>query len=195
MSVILAMCLFSLSMSISPGPVNLITLTTGVNHGVRKAMPFVSGATLGFTLLLIFVGLGVGQLAAENTELMQLLGYIGTGFICYMGFKIATAKPELNVTEVQRPSFVQGFLLQWLNPKAWFACLAGVSAFNLSGQYSALFMFTGLYFMICYASISSWAVLGSRISGLLADKSNLTIFNRVMGGTLIAVAMYLLYLQ
>ncbi len=118
MSVILAMCLFSLSMSISPGPVNLITLTTGVNHGVRKAMPFVSGATLGFTLLLLFVGLGVGLLAAENTELMQLLGYIGTGFICYMGFKIATAKPELNLAAEQHPSFVQGFLLQWLNPKA-----------------------------------------------------------------------------
>jgi threonine/homoserine/homoserine lactone efflux protein len=64
MSVIFAMCLFSLSMSISPGPVNLITLSTGVNHGFKNAMPFVSGATLGFTLLLLMVGLGLGGLAS-----------------------------------------------------------------------------------------------------------------------------------
>lgn len=195
MSVILAMCLFSLSMSISPGPVNLITLSTGVNHGVRSAMPFVAGATVGFSILLLFIGLGVGQVAAENTSLMAMLGYIGSGFICYMGYKIATSDGNVEIKRQNRPTFFQGAALQLLNPKAWIACLAGVSAFNLSASYEALIVFSILYFVICYASVSSWAVLGSRISYLLTNDRNLVIFNRVMGGILIIVAVYLASLQ
>lgn len=195
MSVILAMCLFSLSMSISPGPVNLITLSTGVNHGVRSAMPFVAGATVGFSILLVFIGLGVGQVAAENTELMAVLGYIGSGFICYMGYKIATSDGDVEIKRQNRPTFLQGAALQLLNPKAWIACLAGVSAFNLSASYETLMVFSILYFVICYASVSSWAVLGARISHLLTNDRNLRVFNRVMGGTLVIVAVYLVSLQ
>jgi len=195
MSVILAMCLFSLSMSISPGPVNLITLSTGVNHGVRSAMPFVAGATVGFSILLLFIGLGVGQVAAENGELMAMLGYIGSGFICYMGYKIATSDGNIEIKRRNRPTFIHGAALQLLNPKAWIACLAGVSAFNLSASYEALMVFSTLYFIICYASVSSWAILGARISHLLTDERYLLMFNRVMGGTLVVVAIYLVSIQ
>ena len=58
MSLLFAMFSFSLAMSISPGPVNMIILSSGVNYGVKKTIPYVSGATIGFTLLLLFTGLG-----------------------------------------------------------------------------------------------------------------------------------------
>jgi threonine/homoserine/homoserine lactone efflux protein len=51
-----AMLMFSLTMSISPGPVNMVIISS--SHGFRKTLPFVSGATIGFTLLLILVGFG-----------------------------------------------------------------------------------------------------------------------------------------
>ena len=43
MSMIFAMCSFALSMSISPGPVNLLTLSSGINHGFLRTLPFVAG--------------------------------------------------------------------------------------------------------------------------------------------------------
>ena len=195
MSVIFAMCLFSLSMSISPGPVNLITLSTGVNHGFKNAMPFVSGSTLGFTLLLLMVGLGIGGLASQNQVLLDLLGYGGAAFICYMGYKTIVSKPEILIQSKTRPVFYQGFLLQWLNPKAWIACISGISAFNLADSLPMLLIFVGLYFVICYASIASWALLGDKIKILLTKPGYLQIFNSVMGSALILVALYLLSLQ
>jgi threonine/homoserine/homoserine lactone efflux protein len=197
MSVIFAMCLFSLSMSISPGPVNLITLSTGANHGFKNAMPFVSGATLGFTLLLLMVGLGIGGLASHIQVLLDLLGYGGAAFICYMGYKTLVSKPEIEI-EIQRktvPAFYQGFLLQWLNPKAWVACISGISAFNLADSLPMLAIFVSLYFVICYASIASWALVGDKIKILLTKPGYLHIFNTFMGGALILVALYLLSLQ
>jgi threonine/homoserine/homoserine lactone efflux protein len=181
-------------MSISPGPVNLITLSTGINYGFRSAMPFVSGATLGFTLLLLVVGLGVGELAAQNRLFLDVLSFVGSLFIAYMGYKIATSEPEIEVVGRSKPSFGQGFLLQWLNPKAWIACLSGVSAFNLAGSNTLLVTFVSLYFVICYLCVASWALAGDKISDLFASAGNLRILNRVMGAALILVALYLLLL-
>jgi threonine/homoserine/homoserine lactone efflux protein len=103
MSLIIAMSLFALSMSVSPGPVNLVTFSSGLNYGFLPSLPFVAGAALGFTLLLVVVGLGLGEIVALSPVLMQLLAYAGTAFICYMGYKIATAHPELPGAPERQP--------------------------------------------------------------------------------------------
>ncbi|VTM88308.1 cysteine/O-acetylserine exporter [Raoultella ornithinolytica] len=58
MILIVTMFIFSLTMSFSPGPVNMIIISSAAAHGFRKTFPFVSGATTGFTALLIFVCFG-----------------------------------------------------------------------------------------------------------------------------------------
>ncbi len=194
MSALLAMCFFSLSMSISPGPVNMIALTTGLNRGFKKAMPFVSGATIGFSLLLLTIGLGMGQLATSIPLFLDLLSYCGAAFIGYIGYKIASSDEALQEGEETSSSFFRGFLLQWLNPKAWIACLSGVSAFNLV-ELESLMVFVGLYFVICYICIACWALAGDKVSLLLSSPKNLRLFNLFMGGSLVMVSVYLAVIQ
>ena len=195
MSILFAMGLFALSMSISPGPVNMVTLSTGVNYGFWRTLPFVSGAAIGFTLLLAAIGLGISQLVERIPVLLDILAYFGAAFICYMGYRIATSTPSIELESHNRPKFFQGFLLQWLNPKAWIASPSGVSGFGLADSYSMLFVFCGLYLVICYASVASWAYLGSRLSAVMVSESRIARFNLLMGGALMLVAAYLLYLQ
>lgn len=59
MSPALSMAAFALAISLTPGPVNPVALTSGARHGWRAATPHVFGATLGFTALLVLVGLGL----------------------------------------------------------------------------------------------------------------------------------------
>lgn len=194
MSLVLAMCLFALSMSISPGPVNLVTFSSGMNYGFMPSLPFVAGAAVGFTLLLVVVGLGLGEIITLSPALFQALAYAGTAFICYMGYKIATAQPELPGTQDQQPHFVQGAALQWLNPKAWIASLSGVSAFEATLG-NGLALFASLYLLICFFSVAIWAYAGARVSSLLLDRGKLQWCNRIMGGLLFFVAIYLLFLH
>jgi threonine/homoserine/homoserine lactone efflux protein len=194
MAVFIAMCVYSLSMSISPGPVNLVALTSGLNNGFRSAMPFVSGGAIGFALLLLVIGLGVGTVATSFPLFLSILGYTGAAFIFYIGFKIATADPVIKPTSETSSSFVHGFVLQWLNPKAWIASISGVGAFELEELYPLL-QFVTIYFLICYASIACWALAGDKMNLLLNEPTKLKAFNALMGGLLMLVAIYLLAIQ
>lgn len=194
-ALLLAMCLFSLSMSISPGPVNMVIVASGANHGFYRTLPFVSGATLGFTLLLVFVGFWFVQMIERYPVFFRYLGMAGSLFIIHVGYKIAAARPQLVVEKAERPSFLQGFLLQWLNPKAWIACASGAALFSSPQTPAPLIVFMAIYFVVCYLSLAAWAVLGDRIALVLNSRLRIRLFNLSMGATLIATALYMLWLQ
>jgi len=59
MELYLSMAAFALASSITPGPVNLVALNCGARFGLRASGRHIAGATLGFTLLLLLIGLGL----------------------------------------------------------------------------------------------------------------------------------------
>ena len=195
MSQLIAMFSYSLAMSISPGPVNMVIVSSGASYGVRKTFSFVSGATIGFTLLLLFIGLGFYKIINLYPFFLKYLAGAGSLFIIYMGYLIATSKPELNIEEQRQPTFIQGFLMQWLNPKAWIACVAGVSIFSNPDENITFFTFSAIYFLVCYLSLFSWSILGDKVTIFLNSEFRLNIFNKLMGGLLIVTALFLLYSQ
>ncbi len=190
-TLILSMISLSFVMSISPGPVNMLIISSGINNGFKKTFAFVSGATIGFTLLLLFIGLGFITVLTQYPIFLKTLSVIGTLFIIYMGYKIATAPASLEIEEKNTSTlkFYQGFLLQWLNPKAWIACISGVSIYSSSQK--ILFTFIFIYFILCYLSLSFWAIIGKNLQFFLNTHKRLKIFNLFMGITLIITALYL----
>jgi len=194
MSLILAMSAFALVMSVTPGPVNIVTLTSGANYGIARTLPFVSGATVGFTALLLILGLGAAELLETAPDLMRVIGVLGAGFILYMAVKLITAGGALSASNGKKPGFVDGVLMQWLNPKAWIACVSGIAAFTTQNDFASLALFCTLYFFICYAGVGIWAVIGRQAQFLVQSEARLKWFNRVMGTALAGVGVYLLVL-
>lgn len=195
MSLLIAMFLFSLAMSISPGPVNMIILSSGVNYGVRKTLPYVTGATIGFSLLLLCIGLGFYQVISSYPSFFTYLAIAGSLYIIYIGYKIASCKPDIKVEKKDIPKFYQGFILQWLNPKAWIACLSGVSIFSSTESYLPFLKFSAIYFIVCYLSLAIWAVLGDKVALLLKNDFRLRVFNVLTGLLLVVTGGYLGYSQ
>jgi len=196
MSLFIAMFSFSLAMSISPGPVNMVIVSSGANYGIRKTFLFVSGGTIGFTSLLLFIGLGFSKVLDLYPYFLKYLAVVGSLFIVYMGYLITLSKPEeLDIKEQKQPTFMQGFLLQWLNPKAWIACMVGVSLFSVPNSHQVFLTFSLIYFLVCYFSLFSWSVLGHKAAILLNSEFRLKVFNQFMGGLLILTACFLLYSQ
>jgi threonine/homoserine/homoserine lactone efflux protein len=166
MSLLLSMAAFALASSITPGPVNIVALSAGARYGLGRALLHVSGATLGFTALLILIGFGLHE---------ALLRW-----------------PFLTLAIRTRPSLLYGALMQWLNPKAWLACIAGMGAFAASGEARLIWQFAAIYFVICYLSLACWAVAGTFLSRYLQNAAGMRVFNRSMAALLLGCALYLL---
>ncbi len=189
---LLAIFSFSIVMSISPGPVNMIIVTSGINNGFKRTLPFISGATIGFTLLLFLIAIGLKSVITLNTNLLFYLEIFAYSFIIYMGYKIATSVSDINIENKENkiPKFYEGFLLQWLNPKAWIASLSGVSMFVSNDK--TLFIFVLIYFIVCYLCLSFWGVLGQKLTIFLSTSFRLKVFNISMGFVLIFSALVLI---
>ena len=193
-SILLTMFTFSLVMSISPGPVNIMILSSSINNGFLKTFSFISGATIGFTLLLIFIVFGFSTILLDYPNFLAYLGIIGSIFIIYMGYKIATSTNTIEISkEDKKLKFHEGFLLQWLNPKAWLACFSGSSMFSIST--TSLIILVVIYFFVCYISLSLWGILGQKATFILSTNFRLKIFNIFMGSLLIISAFYLIVIN
>lgn len=193
MTLYLSMAAFALASSITPGPVNIVALSCGAQYGFNASLRHVTGATLGFTLLLVLVGLGMHEALSWWPWLTTAILWAGVVFLLYMAYQLAVDDGRLSQgTQRQAPSFWYGALLQWLNPKAWLASVASMGAFVGDGEMRLLWLFAVLYFVICYLSIACWAYAGAMLSGLLQRAHNLRRFNRLMALLLAFSACYLL---
>lgn len=192
MTTLLPMVVFALIASITPGPVNLIATTSAAGFGYQRTLPHILGATIGFCLILMLMGLGLSTILIENPVVNSLLAAIGGSFLIYTAYKIAFAPIGVGGESLAvPPKFFSGFLCQWLNPKAWVVAMSGIAVFAPEGGLAILY-FAIAFFVACFLSISAWALMGLSIQGLLKNPSVSRGFNRTMGGLLAMLVIYIL---
>lgn len=195
MTALVAMFIYAFSMAMTPGPNNIIALSTGVNYGFKRAIPFGLGVMIGFNILLTVVGFSIGAVIAGNALFMEILSYAGTAFMVYMAYKIATAPTTINTENDKEVGFIHGVLFQWINPKAWTACVGGIGAFNLAGNMPGLLSYIGISAFVVFFSVATWAYMGSKITTFLESEQNHKYFNYSMGAALLGVAIYVLMMD
>lgn len=124
-SLLSAFVLFAFVSSITPGPNNTMLLASGVNFGFRRSMPHALGISIGFMLLVICVGLGLGEVFKLFPWAYTLLRYVGAAYLLYLAWKIANAGGMSdNPDEHGKPmTFLGAAAFQWVNPKAWIMAL------------------------------------------------------------------------
>ncbi|WP_428024540.1 LysE family translocator [Arcobacter sp.] len=193
-AIFLTMFSFSLVMSISPGPVNMMIITSSINNGFARTFSFISGATIGFILLLLAIGFGLSKIINLYPDILLYVEVFGFTFIMYMGYKILTSKPSLSINKSDNVNlkFYEGFLLQWLNPKAWIACISVVSMYS-SQELFAIFVI--IYFVVCYLSLSFWGLIGSKVTKIFDTDFKLRMFNIIMGAILILCALSMIFVN
>lgn len=200
MTLLISMFFFALVGAITPGPVNIIATSTGASFGFHRALPHVTGASIGYGLVVLLSGLGVGQILQTQAWIAIWLQYAGALFLLYLALKIASAPVNQNKdqdsldTIGQPPSLWQGALCQWLNPKAWLVAVSGISLFVATGQNSSwrLTAFCLISLIVCFVSVGLWAALGLGIRRYLSTPSYQLFFNRAMGG-LLAITVLMMF--
>lgn len=192
LSLILPMSAFALAASISPGPVNLVCLSSGTRYPVSRGLIFVSGATLGFIALFIAVGLGLYSLLTMVPILEALLRWGGVAFLLYLSIKLALDSGQLPETGVDKaPGFGTGAIMQWLNPKAWLASASGIGAYTSANDLNQILLFGSLYLPICWLSLACWVYAGAFLRRYVQRPVVLMAINRTLALLLAISCLYL----
>lgn len=193
LALVLPMSAFALAASISPGPVNMVCLGSGTRYGMRATLGFVTGATIGFIVLFVAVGLGLAAVLAQLPILTVLLRWGGIGFLLYLSWQLARDNGELAERDQDDPpGFMVGALMQWLNPKAWLASASGIGAYTNGSELNELALFAALYAPICWASLACWVYAGAFLRRQVARPSVLRNVNRGLAALLAGSCAFLL---
>ncbi|MAB53604.1 MULTISPECIES: LysE family translocator [unclassified Marinobacter] len=192
LSLILPMSAFALAASISPGPVNLVCLSSGTRYPVSRGLIFVTGATLGFIALFVAVGLGLYSLLTMVPMLETLLRWGGVAFLLYLSIKLAMDSGQLPETGVDKPpGFGTGAIMQWLNPKAWLASASGIGAYTSANDLKQILLFASLYLPICWLSLACWVYAGAFLRRYVQRPAVLVTINRTLALLLAISCLYL----
>jgi threonine/homoserine/homoserine lactone efflux protein len=189
-SVLIAFVMFAVVMFFTPGPNNIMLLSSGLTYGFRRTVPHIAGITIGFAFMVGAVGLGLGTVFIAYPVLQTILKYIGVAYLIYLAAAIALAEPsspESGDGSGRPMTFWGAAMFQWVNAKGWVMVIGTITAYaaiaafpwNIAIQVSLSLVFGTL-------SCIAWALFGTALRPILTSRQAVRAFNIVMAILLLA---------
>jgi threonine/homoserine/homoserine lactone efflux protein len=184
---LLALSGFALIGSITPGPNNIMLMTSGANVGFYRTIPHMLGIIIGFTLMVIVVGLGMIQLLKANPMLETTLQWACLAYLLYLAYKIATSHNVKNDNAIYKPmGIVAAASFQWINPKGWSMALSAITIYSAGiNSLYAVYIIAAIYCVVYIPSACLWVFAGQKMQKTLSNPNNLKYFNYSMASLLI----------
>ena len=182
---------FSFVMSITPGPNNVMLTASGVNFGFRRTVPHIAGISAGCGVQLMGVCAGLGALFTRWPLLQTALQWVGAVYLLWLGWQLVRGG-EMAERHAPAPiTFLQAMAFQFVNPKAWVMSLSAVTLFLPAGlsMLAASAYLIALMVIINIPCITSWALFGTALRGVLKRRSARLAFNASMAAALVATGV------
>lgn len=189
MEIFIAVLFFAFSTTITPGPNNVMIMSSGVNYGVRASVPHFLGICLGFPLMVLLVGFGFGVVFEKFPNLHQLIKVIGVLYLLWLAWHIASAEPKAIQKGKKKPfTFWQAALFQWVNAKAWMMASGAVAAYTTvqGNPVIEVLAITLAFLLMAFPCVGAWLLFGSLLRKVLSNSVFQRVFNITMGLILVA---------
>ncbi|MEH7307062.1 LysE family translocator [Neobacillus drentensis] len=166
--------LYCIIITFTPGPTNIVILSTVHHFGTKKAMEYTYGATIAFGILLVISAMLNTLLITIIPKILIVMQIIGSFYIFYLAYQIYkadTSKPTLN----QSGTFKSGFLMQFLNPKVVLFTMTVIPTFIMP-HYTAMPAVTISVFtitLIGFLAFITWVLFGSIFKKFLQNHSKI----------------------
>jgi len=187
---LLALALFAAVSSLTPGPNNLMLMSSGTRFGFLPTIPHLLGVTLGFVFMIVCVGAGLIRMFEIWPALHGVLKVASVVYLAWLAWKIATAPVEMAATPGagDKPmTFLQAALFQWLNPKAWTMAIGAISAYvPATHPVSGLMLVAFVFGLVNLPSCAVWAAMGVQLRRFMSNPAKLRVFNWAMAAALLA---------
>lgn len=198
LAMLLSIATFTLSTVLSPGPNNIMLLSSGLTFGYKRTIPHMLGIMLGFPFMVLLVGLGLGIVFEKLPFILSILKIIGVAYLFWMAYKIANNSSSFDIKENENSkpfTFLQSAAFQWVNPKAWVMAITAISIFVTSKDDAILqvVIISFIYMLSGFVSTNAWTSGGVVLKRFIKSQSSVKKFNITMAILLIVSVLAMIF--
>jgi threonine/homoserine/homoserine lactone efflux protein len=184
-----AFIVFAAVMYFTPGPNNVMLLSSGLTYGFRRTLPHIMGVVIGVAFMIAAVGLGLGTIFIAYPVLQTILKYAGAAYLIYLAAVIAMSGPAKSDGDVGRGpmTFWGAAVFQWINIKGWVMVIGTITAYAAIADFPWNIVIQTLVLLVVgVPSTVLWALFGSSLRPVLTSPRAVRAFNIVMAVLLLA---------
>lgn len=188
MELLFGLIVFAAVTCFTPGPNNAMLMASGLNFGAARSMPHVLGVTFGFGLMVLLVGLGIGEVFVHVPQAYSVLRIAAVIYLLWLAWAIATSgSPGEHGRRARPMTFIEAAAFQWINPKGWIMALGATATFVFPGGPLVSSSVSAVVFVLLgFLSSGSWALMGDGLRRLLADPQRVRWINMLLAALLVA---------
>ncbi len=186
---LIAFIVFASVMYFTPGPNNVMLLSSGLTYGFRRTLPHIAGITVGVAFMIGAVGLGLGTIFIAWPVLQTILKYAGIAYLLYLAAAIATSGPVTSSQDNRRGpmTFWGAAMFQWINVKGWVMVIGTITAYAAIASFPwNIVIQVAIGLLLGVLACSIWALFGSALRPVLTSPRTVRAFNIVMALLLLA---------
>jgi len=193
---------FTFVMSITPGPNNLMLLTSGARFGLRRTAAHLAGITLGFLGVVLIAYAGVGTVIAAYPALTRVLTVACVAYLLWLGYQLLreswsgdqAAPAGATSANASRPqTCLQAALFQLVNPKGWGMAVtaAGIVARDALAPGAGALLLLGVTAVVSPPCTVVWALFGASLRPLLHRRGVRVAFSVSMALLILITAWWM----
>ena len=179
--------LFVSIVSMTPSPNNLLLAASGANYGFIRTLPHMCGVIVGFALMVVASGFGLGIILNEFPQVILPMKIISVSFLIYLSWRIAKGGAQVIEGKAQPLSFLPAVLFQTINPKG-ISFLLSIMGAQVSDTGPLLPQLIPLFILLPAFTVLSavtWTMFGAATGRLMQSQQAFKIFNVIMASVLI----------
>jgi threonine/homoserine/homoserine lactone efflux protein len=185
----------TLAVVLSPGPAAICVASQGAGNGVRKALNGITGIALANAVYFALSATGIAALIIASHQVFNVIKWVGVIYLIYLGAGaiLGTAgglKISRGASMPRKKLFVQGFVVEFANPKAlmYFAAILPQFVNPANPILPQILIMGGVTVVIDYTVYTGYAYLAHRLINGGIKRRVVKAINVVAGSALLVAA-------
>ena len=118
----------------TPGPNNLMLMTSSARFGFMRTIPHGVGIALGFPFMVFVVSLGLGEAFHAFPLIKTVLKYLSAAYLLWLAWHLLSLRIGTVEAQARPLRAYEAALFQWINPKGWAMAASFAAAFVVGGE-------------------------------------------------------------
>ncbi|MCC5467952.1 LysE family translocator [Pelosinus baikalensis] len=155
--------IYCVIVTFTPGPTNIVILSTVHNFGTKKAMEYTYGATIAFGALLAISAILNTMLVAIIPKILIVMQVSGSLYILYLAYQIYIMDTSTSTASQTTITWRSGFIMQFVNPKVVLFTMTVIPSFVMP-YYTApstLAIYVAITTLIGFLAFITWVLFGT----------------------------------